>query len=91
MDPLERAKERLAILTVIRSATQHRHEVVEAIWASSNDGEASQRLREIVDFPDGASAEVILDQQMRLLTKEGRDAVSAEIGRLRQIVERPSD
>jgi len=91
MDGHDRAKERLAILEVLLAAVERRHDVVEAVWNSSNDDEASARLREVVDVPDGLSAQLILDHQIRLLTKEKRDALTAEISHLRQIVQGPSE
>lgn len=90
MESRERAKERLAILEVLLAAAERRREVVEAVWNSSNDDEASRRLRELVDIPDGLSARLILDQQIRLLTKAKRDELTAEISRLRQLIEDPS-
>jgi DNA gyrase/topoisomerase IV subunit A len=90
MEARERAKERLAILGVLRAAAERRREIVEAVWDSSNDDEASLRLRELVDIPDGISAQLILDQQIRLFTKEKRDELTAEISRLRKLVQDPS-
>lgn len=90
MESRERAKERLAILEVLLAAAERRREVVEAVWNSSNDDEASRRLRELVDIQDGLSARLILDQQIRLLTKAKRDELTAEISRLRQLIEDPS-
>ena len=39
--------------------------------------EASTRLRDVVDIPDGLSAQLILDHQIRWLTKQKRDALTA--------------
>ncbi|HEX6326939.1 MAG TPA: hypothetical protein VFZ72_10240 [Jiangellaceae bacterium] len=86
MEAHDRANERLATLEVLLAAGERRHDVVEAVWNSSNDDEASSRLREMVDLPDGLSAQLILDQQIRLLTKAKRDALTAEISHLRQLV-----
>ena len=87
----ERAKERLAILEVLLSAAERRHEVVEAVWDSANADEASLRLGELVDIPDGLSAQLILDQQIELFTKEKRDKLTAEISRLRMLVQGPPE
>jgi DNA gyrase/topoisomerase IV subunit A len=87
----DRAKERLAILEVLLAAVERRHDVVEAVWNSANDDEASARLRNVVDIPDGPSAQLILDHQIRLLTKEKRDALTAEISHLRQLAQGPSE
>jgi DNA gyrase/topoisomerase IV subunit A len=89
MEARERAKERLAILEVLLAAAERRHEVVEAVWNSSNGEEASRRLGDLVDIPDGLSAQLILDLQIRLLTKQKRDALTAEISQLRQLVQGP--
>jgi DNA gyrase/topoisomerase IV subunit A len=91
MEAHDRAKERLAILEVLLAAVERRHDVVEAVWNSSNDDEASSRLHDVVDIPDGLSAQPILDHQIRLLTKEKRDALTAEISHLRQLVQGPSE
>jgi DNA gyrase/topoisomerase IV subunit A len=80
----------LAILEVLLAAVERRHDVVEAVWNSSNDDQASSRLRDVVDIPDGLSAQLILDLQIRLLTKKKRDALTAEVSHLRQLVQRPS-
>jgi DNA gyrase/topoisomerase IV subunit A len=85
----ERATERLAILEVLLAAADRRHEVVQAVWNSANDDEASLRLRDLVEIPDGLSAQPILDQQIRLFTKQKQDELKAEIGRLRQLVQGP--
>lgn len=69
MEARERAKERLAIHEVLLAVAERGREVVEPVWNSSNDDEASRRMRELVDIPDGLSARLILDQQIRLLTK----------------------
>ena len=91
MEAHDRAKERLAILEVLLAAVERRHDVVEAVWNSANDDEASSRLRDVVDIPNGLSAQLILDHQIRLLTKQKRDALTAEISHLRQLVQGPSD
>jgi DNA gyrase subunit A len=91
MEAHDRAKERLAIHEVLLAAVERRHDVVEAVWNSSNDDEASTRLRDVVDIPDGLSAQPILDQQIRLLTKEKRDALTAEVSHLRQLIQGPSE
>jgi hypothetical protein len=49
----------------------------------SDDEEASRRLGELVDSPAGLSAQIILDQQLRLLTKQKRDVLTAESSQLR--------
>jgi DNA gyrase/topoisomerase IV subunit A len=85
----ERVTERLAILEVLLAAAERRHEVVEAVWNSANDDEASLRLLDLVEIPDGLSAQPILDQQIRLFTKQKQDELKAEIGRLRQLVQGP--
>jgi DNA gyrase/topoisomerase IV subunit A len=85
----ERATERLAILEVLLAAAERRHEVVEAVWNSANDDEVSLRLRDLVEIPDGLTAQPILDQQIRLFTKQKQDELKAEIGRLRQLVQGP--
>jgi DNA gyrase subunit A len=91
MEAQDRAKERLAILEVLLAAVERRHEVVEAVWNSSNDDEASSRLRDVVDIPDCLSSQLILDQQIRLLTKEKRDALTSEVSHLRQLIQGPSE
>jgi DNA gyrase/topoisomerase IV subunit A len=91
MDARDRARERLAIHEVLLAAGERRREVIEAVWDSSNDDKASLRLRELVDIPDGLSAQLILDQQIGLFTKEKRDELNAEISRLRKLVHGPSD
>jgi DNA gyrase/topoisomerase IV subunit A len=85
----ERVTERLAILEVLLAAAERRHEVVEAVWNSANDDEASLRLLDLVEIPDGLSAQPILDQQIRLFAKQKQDELKAEIGRLRQLVQGP--
>jgi DNA gyrase/topoisomerase IV subunit A len=89
MEAHDRAKERLAILEVLFAAVERRHDVVDAVWNSSNDDEASSRLRDVVDIPDGLSAQLILDHEIRLLTKEKRDALTAEVSHLRQLIQVP--
>ena len=91
MEAHDRAKERLAILEVLLAAVERRHDVVEAVWNSANDDEASSRLRDVVDIPNGLSAQLILDHQIRLLTKQKRDALTAEISHLRQLVQGSSE
>jgi DNA gyrase/topoisomerase IV subunit A len=91
MEARERAKERLAILELLLAAAERRHEVLEAVWNSYDDEEASRRLREFVDIPGGPSAQIILDQQIRLLTRQKRDALTAEISQLRQLVQDPAE
>jgi DNA gyrase/topoisomerase IV subunit A len=91
MEARERAKQRLAILEVLLAAAERRREVVEAVWDSSNDDEASLRLRQLVDIPDGLSAQLILDRQLGLFTKEKRDELTAEISRLRKLIQLPSE
>ena len=86
-DERQRAKQRVAILTLIREAVERRLDVVEAVWNSSDDGEAIQRLREMVNIPDGVSPEVILDLQIRKMTKETREAIDAEISELRTLLQ----
>jgi hypothetical protein len=83
MEARERAKKRLAIHEVLLAAAERRREVIEAVWDSANADEASLRLRKLVDIPDGLSAQLILDQQIGLFTKEKRDELTAEISRLR--------
>jgi hypothetical protein len=61
----DRAKERLAVLEVLLAAVERRHEVVEAVWNSSNVDEASSRLRDVVDIPDGLSAQLVLSMSGR--------------------------
>lgn len=78
----ERATERLTILEFLLAAAERRHEVVEAVWNSANDDEASLRLRDLVEIPNGLSAQPILDQQIRLFTKQTQDELRAEIDRL---------
>lgn len=85
----ERATERLTILEVLLAAAERRHEVVEAVWNSANDDEASLPLRDLVEIPNGLSAQPILDQQIRLFTKQKQDELRAEIDRLRQLVQGP--
>ena len=91
MEAHDRAKERLAILEVLLASVERRHDVVEAVWNSANDDEASSRLRDVVDIPNGLSAQLILDHQIRLLTKQKRDALTAEISHLRQLVQGSSE
>ena len=67
-----RATERLAVLEVLLAAAERRHEVVEAGWNSANDDEVSLRLRDLVEIPDGLSAQPIRDQQIRLFTSRSR-------------------
>jgi hypothetical protein len=43
------------------------------VWNSANDDEASLWLRNLVEIPDGLSAQPILDQQIRLFTKQKQD------------------
>jgi len=86
-DERQRAKQRVAILTLIREAVERRLDVVEAVWNSSDDGEAIQRLREMVNIPDGVPPEVILDLQIRKMTKETREAIDAEISELRSLLQ----
>ena len=87
MEAHDRAKERLAILEVLLAAVERRHDVVEAVWNSSNDEEAGSRMSDVVDIPEGVSAQLILDHQIRLLTKQKRDELTAEISRLRKLVQ----
>jgi hypothetical protein len=61
MEAHDRAKERLAILKVLLAAVERRHDVVDAVWNSSNDAEASSRLHDVVDIPDGLSAQLMLN------------------------------
>jgi hypothetical protein len=89
--PRERAKERLAILEVLRAATERRREVVEAVWGFIQRRSGELRLHELVDFPDGLSAQLNFDQQIRLFTKEKRDELTAEISRPRKLVQDPSE
>ena len=42
------------------------------MWNSANDDEVSLRLRDLVEIPDGLSAQPILDQQIRLFTSRSR-------------------
>jgi DNA gyrase subunit A len=91
MEAHARAKERLAILEVLLAAVERRHEVVEVVWNASNDDEANSRLRDVVNIPDGLSPQLILDQQIQLLTKEKRDELTAEITHLRQLIQGPSE
>lgn len=83
----ERARQRLAILTLLRDAAERRRDVVEAVWNSSDDADAMRRLREVVDIPHGVSPEVILDMQIRKMTGEARNELDAAIGELRTLVQ----
>lgn len=92
MEAHDRAKERLAFLEVLIAAVERRHDVVEAVWNSSNDDEASSRLRDVVDIPGRAiGTALILDRSDSVLTKEKRDELTAEISRLRKLVQGPSE
>jgi hypothetical protein len=41
----------------------------------------------MVNIPDGVSPEVILDLQIRKMTKETREAIDAEISELRSLLQ----
>jgi DNA gyrase/topoisomerase IV subunit A len=87
MDP----RERLATLELILLAAERRREVVDAVWGSATEGEAHERLRELLGIQHDALPQVILDLQIRHLTKQKREAISVEINQLRHLAEGSPD
>jgi DNA gyrase/topoisomerase IV subunit A len=80
-------RERLAILELLLVAAERRREVVDAVWNSADDGEARARLRELLGIQGDLLPQVILDQQVRLMTREKREAIATEINQVRALAE----
>jgi DNA gyrase/topoisomerase IV subunit A len=91
MDPRERrdAEHQLAALEVLLRAYEHRHEVVDIAWESSNEDEAGERLRGLLGIDDGrTSPGIVLEVQMSRFTRESRDAMAATVAHLRNLLGR---
>ena len=89
MNPYEsrEAQRRLAFLELLLAAQEHRHDVVDAVWASANRDEAAERLRSLLDIPDDVPPQLILDLQVARLARDQRDAIAGEVARLRAVVD----
>jgi DNA gyrase/topoisomerase IV subunit A len=83
MDP----REHLAILELVLVAAERRREVVDAVWSSANEGEALERLRELLGVQGDVLPQVILDLQIHHMTKEKREAIATEINQIRHLAE----
>lgn len=84
--------QRLAILETLFVAAERRREVADAVWTSANEGEAKERLRELLGIQGDLLPQVIIDMQIRILTRKTREAIITEINQLRRLAaDRPHE
>jgi DNA gyrase/topoisomerase IV subunit A len=85
MDPQKRknTQESVRVYQAVVLAMERRHDVLDAVWASSTAEEARQRLRDQLGVDD-IGAQAILDLQVHHLTSGGRERIA---GHLEQLVD----
>lgn len=80
------AKDRLALLQLLMTAHERRHEVIDAVWDArdEDEDEAAERLRGLL----GATADprVILDSRLGRLAVEGRKRLAGDADELRRLL-----
>jgi DNA gyrase/topoisomerase IV subunit A len=86
MDARERqaAEDRSALLEVALAALHRRHEVVDLVWAATDDEEASSRLRDLLGIDERVDPRVVLDMQVWRLTESARGELAADLEQLRR-------
>lgn len=80
----EATEARLELLELLVAAQQRRHEVVDAIWNSSTEAEAIERLGELLGLEDGSPVRLVLDMQMLRLIGDARSRLADDIEELRR-------
>lgn len=87
MDPQERknAQESVRIYQAVVLAMERRHDVLDAVWASSTAEEARQRLRDQLGVDD-IGAQAILDLQVHHLTSGGRQRITGHLEQLEDLL-----
>jgi DNA gyrase/topoisomerase IV subunit A len=87
MDPQERknAQESIRIYQAVVLAMERRHDVLDAVWASSTAEEARQRLRDQLGVDD-IGAQAILDLQVHHLTSGGRQRFTGHLEQLEDLL-----
>jgi len=80
------AEDRLALLEVVLSALERRHDVVEAVWAARTREEAAAKVQGLLGLAAGVPPEVVLDMQLSRLTAASRADIGAEVAHLRGLV-----
>jgi DNA gyrase/topoisomerase IV subunit A len=78
------AKDRLALLQLLMTGHERRHEVVDAVWDARDEDEAAERLRGLL----GATADprVILDMPLGRLAAEERKRLAGAADELRRLL-----
>jgi DNA gyrase/topoisomerase IV subunit A len=87
MDPRERksTQESARIYQAVLLAVERRHDVLDAVWASSTTEEARQRLRDQLGVDD-VGAEAILDLQVHHLTSGGRERIAVHLEQIENLL-----
>jgi hypothetical protein len=87
MDPQERknTQESARIFQAVLLAVERRHDVLDAVWASSTSEEARQRLRDQLGVDD-VGAQAILDLQVHHLTSGGRKRIAVHLEQLEDLL-----
>jgi hypothetical protein len=87
MDPQERenTQESARIYQAVLLAVERRHDVLDAVWASSTTEEARQRLRDQLGVDD-VGAQAILDLQVHHLTSGGRERIAVHLEQIEDLL-----
>lgn len=87
MDAQERknAEEQVGIYQAVLLAMEHRHDVMDAVWASSDAEEARRRLRDQLGIDD-IGARAVLDLQVHHLTSGGRQRITGHLKQLEDLL-----
>jgi hypothetical protein len=87
MDPQERKSTQKSahMDQAVLLAVERRHDVLDAVWASSTSEEARQRLRDQLGVDD-IGAQAILDLQVHHLTSRGRERITGHLEELEDLL-----
>lgn len=87
MEPQERknTQESIRIYQAVGLAMERRHDVLDAVWASSTAEDARQRLRDQLGVDD-IGAQAILDLQVQHLASGGRQRITGHLEQLEEIL-----
>lgn len=87
MDSQERkhTEEQVGIYQAVLLAMERRHDVMEAVWVSSDAEEARRRLRDQLGVDD-IGAQAILDLQVHHLTSGGRQRITGHLEQLEDLL-----
>jgi len=78
------AEDRLALLRVLMTGHERRHEVVDAVWDARDEDEAAERLRGLLGGT--ADPRVLLDMRLGRLTAEERKRLAGDADELRRLL-----